>query len=41
LTKAEVKPGEAEVILEVVNVEHMPIDLRASARVLRLNWSMA
>jgi len=29
LTKAEVKPGEAEVILEAVNVEHMPIDLES------------
>jgi hypothetical protein len=29
LTKAEVEPGEAEVILKVVNVEHMPIDLES------------
>jgi hypothetical protein len=29
LTKAEVEPGEAEVILEAVNVEHMPIDLES------------
>jgi hypothetical protein len=36
LTKAEVEPKEADVILKVVNVEHMPIDLENFRRGLEV-----
>lgn len=36
LTKAEVEPREAQIILEVVNVEHMAIDIESFRRGLEV-----